>query len=377
MNKAFHILLFTGILTGIFSCKDPTGNKNTGEMAVPVSLYEVTKERAVYYDTYPATVVALKEVELRSQVSGYITGMFFTEGSVVTKGQKLYEIDRRKYAATYEQAKNNVKIAEDNLEKVQRDADRYTELGRQDAIARQSLDDALTDLQNVRLQVSSANAELEKAKTDLEFSLITAPFDGTIGISQVKLGTLVPPGQTLLNTISSDDPMGVDFVIDEKELGRFVGLSRKETTADDSTFRITLPDKSLYQVNGKIGLIDRAVDSQTGTIRVRLIFDNHERLLRPGMSCNVKILNRDAGQQVIIPYKAIVEQMGEYFVYRADSSKARQIKISLGMRIGYNVIIRDGLNPGDQVVIDGIQKLHDGVALMTSAEKKTAGYTKQ
>jgi membrane fusion protein (multidrug efflux system) len=358
------------------ACKEQAGNKNTKEPPVPVNVYEVSQEKAVYYITYPANAVALKEVEIRGEVSGYITGIFFSDGSAVHKGQNLYEIDRRKYAATYEQAKNNVSIAEVTLQKVQRDADRYTELNKQDAIAQQILDNSLTDLQNAKLQASSAKSELEKAKTDLDYSMITAPFDGTIGISQVKLGTLVNPGQTLLNTISSDDPVGVDFVIDEKELGRFVELENKIMPADDSTFRITLPDKSLYRFSGKISFIDRAVDPQTGTIKVRLIFPNSERLLRPGMSCNVKVLTQDAGLQVIIPYKAVVEQMGEFFVYRVDTSKAKQVKISLGTRLGDKVIVRDGLKTGEHIVVDGIQKLHDGAPLMMTTQQKPAGNSK-
>lgn len=376
MNKVFHLIILISLTIGAFSCKDPVSIKNTKDPAIPVILYQVEREKAVYYDTYPATVVALKEVEIRGQVSGYVTGIFFNEGSTVHKGQTLYEIDRRKYAATFEQAKNNVKIAEDNLQKIQRDVDRYTELNKQEAIARQSLDNAMTDLQNVKLQLSSANAELEKAKTDLEYSLISAPFDGTIGISQVKLGALINPGQTLLNTVSSDDPMGVDFVIDEKELGRFLKLDNKVMPANDTTFRITMPDKTLYPFSGKISLIDRAVDPQTGTIKVRLIFTNSEHLLRPGMSCNVKILNPDAGLQVIIPYKAVVEQMGEYFVFRADSNKAKQVKINLGTRMGYKVIVLDGLNPGEQIVIDGIQKLHDGVPVIAATQQKSTGFSK-
>jgi membrane fusion protein, multidrug efflux system len=374
MNRTSQILIFTGFIIIVASCKDPVGSKMSKEPPVPVTLSTVIKEKAVYYDSYPATAVALKEVELRGQVSGYITGMYFAEGSTVHKGQSLYEIDRRKYQATYEETKNSVAIAEENLQKVQRDADRYTELSKQDAIAKQSLDNALTDLHNARLQVSSTRSELEKANTDLEYSLITAPFDGTIGISQVKLGALITPGQTLLNTLSSEDPMGIDFVIDEKDLGRFVTLNDKVMPANDSTFRITLPDHSLYPFSGKISIIDRAVDPQTGTIKVRLIFPNPEKLLRPGMSCNVKILNQDAGEQVVIPFKAIVEQMGEYFVFRADSGKAKQVKISLGTRMAEKVIIRDGLNPGEEIVVDGIQKLHDGAPIMTSAQQNPSGH---
>lgn len=365
MNKTVQILiLFFSLSMGILSCKNGTNTKNSGEPPIPVNLYEVKREIALYYDSYPATGTALKEVEIRGEVTGYITGIYFNEGQPLHKGQKLYEIDRSKYAATLEEAKANVEIAQANLVRVQRDADRYTQLNKEDAIAKQRLDDAMTDVQNARLQVVSTRAELVKAQTDLDYAIIIAPFDGTIGISKVKIGTLITPGQTLLNTISSDDPMGVDFVIDEKELNRFVELDKKIAPANDTTFRITLPDNTLYPFSGKISLIDRAVDPQTGTIKVRLIFPNPDRLLKPGMSCDVRVMNANRELQIVIPYKAVVEQMGEYFVFQADGKNAKQLKISLGPKVGSRVIVRNGLSEGVHIIIDGIQKLHDGSPLL-------------
>ncbi len=211
----------------VIACKKKEPARCCRTQAIPVNVTEVREESVSYYSNYPGTVVALSEVELRSEVSGFITGIYFKEGSFVKKGQKLYEIDRSKYIASYNQAKANVDIATANEEKARRNADRYTKLSEQDAIAKQRLDDAMTDLQNAGLELVSAKAGLAKAQTDLNYSLITAPFDGTIGISQVKMGSLVSPGQTLLNTISTDDPMGADFVINERELGKFQELSGK------------------------------------------------------------------------------------------------------------------------------------------------------
>jgi membrane fusion protein, multidrug efflux system len=230
----------------------------------------------------------------------------------------------------------------------------------QDAVAKQLLDNSMTDLKNAKQQVYAANSELIKAKTDFEYSLIKAPFDGTIGFSTVKLGALVTPGQTLLNTISSDDPMGVDFEINENELSRFQQLEKNLISKNDTTFRITLPDNSIYPYIGKMSVIDRAVDLQTGTIRVRIIVPNHERMLKAGMSCKVLVLNANAGMQILIPFKAVLEQLGEYFVFIVNDKNVKQVKVSLGPMVKSNIIILKGLKGDETIVVDGIQKLHDG-----------------
>jgi len=356
------LLLVTLLITG---CKkkeaaDPAGN------GIPVNVAEVKEEKVSFYASYPGSVVALSEVELRSEVSGFITGIYFKEGSFVKKGQKLYEIDRSKYIASYNQAKANVDIATANEEKARRNADRYTKLSEQDAIARQRLEDAMTDLQNAGLELVSAKAGLARAQTDLNYSLITAPFDGTIGISQVKMGSLVSPGQTLLNTISTDNPMGVDFVINEKELGNFQELSRTNRPKNDSTFRISLPDKSLYREKGSIQVIDRAIDPQTGTIRIRLVFPNPDQRLRAGMSCIIHVLNTSDHEQLVIPARTLLEQMSEYFVFVVDSQKVKQTKVSIGAQFEDRVVVTAGLQKGQLIVTDGIQKLRNGAKVNVS-----------
>ena len=348
----------------------PACNKSNpvdpAEAGIPVNVAEVRGEIVSFYSNYPGNIVALNEVELRSEVSGFITGIFFKEGSSVKKGQKLYEIDRSKYIATYNQAMANVDIAVANEEKARRNADRYKKLSEQDAIARQRLEDAMTDLQNAGLELVSAKAGLAKAQTDLSYSLIIAPFDGTIGISQVKMGSLISPGQTLLNTISSDDPMGADFVINEKELGKFQEKSFEKRVSNDSTFRISLPDKSIYRERGSINVIDRAIDPRTGTIRVRLVFSNPERKLRDGMSCLIHVLNTSEQEELVIPSKSLLEQMSEYFVYVVDSQKAKQTKVTLGAQLSDQVVVKAGLQKGQQIVTDGVQKLRNGVKVNTS-----------
>jgi multidrug efflux pump subunit AcrA (membrane-fusion protein) len=248
----------------------------------------------------------------------------------------------------------------------------------------------MVTLENSKNQVEASEQSVKSAKTNLDYSIIYAPFDGTIGFSQVKLGELVVVGQTVLNTISTNDPLAVDFLINEKQLPNFEKIQAKKEKPIDSLFTILLPNNSLYNETGKISVIDRAVDPQTGSIRVRLEFPNPDHFLKAGMSCIVRVHNQDSAPQIVIPNRAIVEQMGEYFVFivkdtiinnTSDSSKnsdtakksnsdtsankgprlmAFQIKVLLGQTIGPNVIVKKGLRRGDKVVTDGVQLLHDG-----------------
>ena len=196
-------------------------------------------------------------------------------------------------------------------------------------------------------------------ETNLRNSTIYAPFDGTIGISKVKLGSAVTAGQTLMNTISSDNPIAVDFSVDEKEINKFNELLHKKSNPNDSSFTLVLPDQSIYPFPGHLILLDRAVDPQTGTITARLEFKNKDNSLRPGLTCNVRILNVTAQGSILIPYKAVVVQMGEYFVFVVDGKKVLQRRINIGFPIKDMVIVTNGLKPGEQVVTEGVQKLRD------------------
>jgi membrane fusion protein (multidrug efflux system) len=345
------------VVLALASCGRP--NKQAAAIPpTPVSVAEAKKADAIYYDQFQGTVVALNSVELRSQVSGFITGIFFKEGEVVQKGKALYEIDRRKYVAAYDQAVASLASAQANLVKAQKDVDRYTYLQKEDAVARQTVDQAIAAFETNKSQVAAARAGVVSARTDLSYSIITAPFTGRIGISQVKLGAQVSPGTTLLNTISSEHPIGVDFVINEQDVSRFYELQKKGT---DSTFKLQLSDGiTTYNKPGKIRAIDRGVNNQTGTIKVRIEFPNETDALKDGMSCVVKVLNQASGERVLIPAKALIEQMGEFFVFESQDTIAKQHKVTLGPHVGNNVVILSGVNEGDKIITDGFQRLRDG-----------------
>lgn len=370
MNKPFHfIFMFTIGSLLLAACSNQP--KQQAPPPVAVNTYQVQKGTAVYFDNYPATVTALNQIELRAQVTGYVKGIFFNDGQHVSKGQKLYDIDHETYQAAYNQAVANMNVAQANLDKAQQDADRYTDLLKKDAIARQVVDHAITDLQAAKMQVAAAKAAVARAATDLKFSVLYAPFDGTIGISQVKMGALISANQTLLNTLSSDNPMAVDIAVDQSLIPKFTNLKNNPAPAADSMFTLTFNDKTIYPYPGQISFIDRAVDPQTSTIRIRYIFPNNNNLLKPGMSCNVRVKNNNAKEQfMLIPYKAVVEQMGEYFVFVVkNNNTVSEQKVMLGQPINDKIVVKSGLNDGDVIVTDGVQKLKDGAKIQLSPAK--------
>jgi len=374
----------------LFSCKQKQAAPNP---PVPVNLYTVKSQAVVYYDRYPATAQAMSQVNLLPQVQGYITAILFKEGSHVKKGQKLYELYKRLFDANVNAAEDNLKVANGNLKQAQQDADRYTYLNENKAVAKQLYDHAMITLQNSKNQAKSAEEALKTAKTNLMYSTITAPFDGTIGFSMVKVGDLVNVGQTVLNTVSTNDPIGMDFLINEKQLPYFEDIQNGKNPNVDSCFTILLPNNSQYPFPGKISVIDRAVDPLTGSIKVRIVFPNPKYYLRAGMSCIVKVRNQDNTPQMVIPNKAVVEQMGEFFVFvakdttmksgGADASKkgqephsglfAIQKKVQLGETVGPNVIVKSGITDGDKIVIDGLQSLHDGSQITASGKHPQSG----
>ena len=362
MSINFKKIIFITVPFAVVSCGNNNQPGMQGPAAVSVVVQEVKESDASWYEEYPATVKALNEVELRPQVSGYITGIHFKEGEKVKKGQQLYSIDQQQSEATYQQAIANLSVQQANLERAQKDVERYRELNKSDAIAKQQVDYAEATYSAAKQQVEAARATVRSVQTNVRYATIVAPFDGTIGISLVRLGASVTPGQTLLNTISSDDPIAVDITIDQKEIFRFTQLKEKlNRTKSDSTFRLAFGN-DVFPAPGRINVLDRAVDPQTGTIKMRLIFPNSGNTLRPGMSGTLRVLS-ESGKSVLIPYKAINEQLGEFFVYVVDSTKATQRKVALGKQIGREVIIKDGLKEGETIVTEGVQNLREGSAV--------------
>lgn len=366
-NLITKLLFFIGLILLLANCG---GNSNAGGPGAPagpppvqITVYDVPVTTTTYFDEYPAVLRSINEVELRAQVSGYITGIHFTEGSKVSKGQKLYSIDQQSYEANYQQAVANLAVQEANLSRAQKDVERYRELAKSDAIAKQQVDYAEATYAAAQKQVDAAKAAVQNVQTNVRYSTIVAPFEGRIGISNVRLGAAIVAGNTLLNTISSDDPIAADITIDQKEIIRFSELQKSRL--QDSIFHLTIGGQE-YKGVGQIAVIDRAVDANTGSIRARLTYPNRDLVLRPGMSAKVRVKSPSNEKVVLIPFKAVNEMLGEFFVYVIEGDKASQRKVVLGKQVGPNIIIRDGLKEGEKIAVEGVQNLREGSTVAVS-----------
>lgn len=377
MINTFKPTLFITGIALLAACGDKKKDEKAAQPppAVQVTVQPVKDTVAVYFSEYPATISALNQIDLRPQVSGFITGVFFKDGDKVRQGQLLYTIDQQLYQANLQQAIANLRVQEANVNRAQKDADRYHELDRQDAVAKQLVDNADASLAVSQRQADAARANIQALQTNVKYTRVTAPFSGTIGISQVKVGSPVSAGTTVLNTVSTDNPVAADISISQNEIFRFSKLQQKQDSLqkmNDSTFALAF-EGEVYPHPGSISLIDRAVDPQTGTIRMRLVFQNNEGILKSGMSGTVRVKSNANMQSLVIPYKAVTEQLGEFFVYVVgDSNKVSQRKVVLGPQVGPNVIIRDGLKAAEPVVVQGVQNLREGAVITTQPPKPAA-----
>jgi len=368
MKNSISPLILVSSVYLLAACGGKTDDKaQAPPPPTPVTAIKAIRGNATYYDEFPATITALLEVDIQPQVAGNITGIFFQDGQVVRKGQKLYTIDPQQYRAGYDQAVANLNVQKANLNRAQKDANRYNTLAQQDAIARQVVDNAAATLEAAQMQVAAAEANIRQVATNLKYTTIYSPLDGTIGISQVRLGASVAPGSVPLNTISSDNPIAADIQADEATIARFLAIQKQPNIARDSVLTFVLTDGTVYKYPGTLRIIDRAVDPQTGTLRVRVSFPNPTRQLKVGINGNIRVKNNTGQSQLLIPYQAVTEQMSEYFVFVVgDSSKVTQKKLTLGARINDKVIVKSGLNEGEIVVTEGTQKIREGAKVKAS-----------
>jgi membrane fusion protein (multidrug efflux system) len=357
----FKVACFALVVGGLTGCSGKEAPKAPPPPSV--KLYTVVNTDAEYFDAYPATVSALNQVELRPQASGFVTGVLVADGARVRKGQLLYTFDNQSENAAYQQSVAALQVEKANLELARKDADRYHQLQKKDAVATQLVDQAEAKLDVARRQVAAAQAAISGSQTAVGYTKIYAPFDGVIGISQVKVGAAVTAGQTLLNTVSADGDMAADFNVGQNEIYRFSKMLQSDNaTGQDSVFQLAFGE-DVFPQPGRLVLIDRAVNPQTGTIRVRVRFPNPSRTLVAGMSGEVRV--KSSGQNAIaIPQKAVTEQLGEYFVYVAtDSNTVTQRKVTTGRAIDSLLLISEGLKPGDRIVTEGVQNLQEGAKI--------------
>jgi len=338
--------------------------------APPTEVYVtdvVQKDVPVYLEVVGQTK-GFQDVEIRARVEGFLESVNFREGSVVRKGQALYEIDRKPLEAILAGARADQTTAEARREKARNDVARYTPLAAKQAVSQQELDNARAALDAASSEVEAAKAAAEKATLDLSYTRITSPIDGLAGITVVKPGNLVGRGEsTLLTTISQINPILFRVAVTEADYLRFAKRqdSRTGDAPQAANIQLTLADGSTYSQTGRVNLVERAVDPTTGTLGLELSFPNPDMLLRPGQYGRTRLLLETKAGALLIPQRAVQELQSIYSVALVDASNKVAFRtVKVGPRVGSLWVIEEGLKPGEHVVVEGLQRIQEGMTVV-------------
>jgi membrane fusion protein (multidrug efflux system) len=341
--------------------------------AVPVQVKAVTVEPSAteMYADKVGEIKGSQEVDLRARVSGILVAKHFRDGTLVKQGELLFSIDAREFRAQVASSRARLASAEANLARARQDVERYRPLLEEDAIARQVYDNAVTAERQAEAEVSASRAALEETQLGLEYASVRAPLSGRIGAAQVFPGSLITAGQTVLATISSDDPAWAYFTISESELLEFQRQAGKggDLPPDDPrrTVQLIMSDGRVYPHPGHINFGDRALNPTTGTYTLRAEVPNPDHALIPGLFVRVRAMAGELQNALVVPDRAVQEQLGKYFLTVVGiDDKAELRPVELGPRFGNRQVIESGITAGDRVVVEGLQKARPGTTLQVT-----------
>ena len=337
-------------------------------LAPAVKVADVTRGDPTIYQEWIGTLDGLVNAQIRAQVTGYLLSQAYREGDRVTKGDLLFEIDARPFQAALDHANGTLKQAEARFGKTQLDVKRYAPLVNDKAISQEEYDNAVQANLEAEAAVASAKADVEQAQLNFGFTKIVSPIDGVPNFAKAQIGDLVGQGGGELTTVSTIDPIKAYFSVTEQEYINFTRLFTTDTARSEQLKHIEaeliLPDGMAYPLKGKVVAIDRSVGLTTGALRVQALFPNPNNALRPGQFVRVRVKADSKPDTVLAPCRAVSELQGSYQVAVVDADNKVHIQpVQIGERSGNNFIVESGLQPGQRVVVEGLQKVRDGITV--------------
>lgn len=375
--KLKNIILLISSLLIIVSC----GTDEQSKLFVPeIPVYKIIAEDVPIYQEFVGQVYGLKDISIRARVEGFLEGIYFDEGGVVKKGQLLYTIESQPFEADV--AANMSLLAKEKTMHVNAESElnRIRPLAEINAVSQSDLDAAVARFDASQASVEAAEANLRAAQIQLSYTTIYSPISGIIGKTKAKVGDFVgrEPNPVILNVVSRIDVILVDFFLTESQyliFARAINKNKELKKADrrEPNLELILSDGSVHNHKGKVEFLDRQVDPTTGSILVQASFPNPEGLIRPGQFARINASVRTIKNGILIPQRSVMELQGIHNVYVIDNeNKVELRRIIVGPTIDSFWLVDEGLNNGERVVYEGLQKVKPGmtvIPVLTKAER--------
>ena len=376
----FLLLIFGLIVGAVHPYKHALGSQ---PVALPdVQVLQVQQEDVPIYGEWIGTLDGLVNADVRAQVTGYLLKQGYQEGAFVKQGQLLFQIDPRPFQAALDQAQGQLAQAKAtlaNAQAVQRrtelDVERYTPLAKEQAASQQDLDNAvqnnlaaLATIETAKAQIKTYEATVETARINLEFTRLVSPIDGVAGQAQLQVGALVTPSSGVVTSVSTVDPIKSYFTVSEPQYlawrQRFPTEASRLEADKKLRLQLILADGSAYPHEGTFYFADRQVNESTGAIRIAGLFPNPNNILRPGGYARVRAVIRTEQGALLVPQRAVSELQGGYQVAVIDADNKVNIRtVTVGPQVDRRWVITSGINPGELVVAEGVQKVRTGIRI--------------
>ena len=366
------------MITTLVHCKGETASAPPPPRP-HVEVVEVLQQAVPLHSEWIGTTDGSVNAVIRAQVTGYLLRRPYIEGAFVKKGNLLFELDPRKFRAALEQAQGDLAKAEAQLLKAKQDVERDSPLAKRGAISQKELDDSIQAYAAAKGTRAAAKAAVDQAKLNLAWTRITAPIDGVVGIAKAQIGDLID-ANTELTSMSTLDPIRVYFPISEQEyLSAADRVQQRYQEREGGkeyrgpALQLILGGDKVYEHKGQFYLVDRQVDVKTGTIRVAALFPNPGNILRPGQFARVRAVTKILANAILVPQRAVAEMQGSYQVAVVGPDNAVEIRpVKVGEKVDRLWIIERGLDAGERVVVEGLQKVKAGMTVNPRPFKETA-----
>ncbi|WP_394221365.1 efflux RND transporter periplasmic adaptor subunit [Alteromonas gracilis] len=359
-TRLLAIISLTALVAACGSDEQDPSQSMQANAGVPVDVAAVVSQRLTEWDNFTGRLESPQIVALRPRVSGYIDFVAFKEGEYVEQGQTLFLIDNRTFKAEVARLTAQLDEAKSRLELAEQNYKRANKLRKTQAVSEETLDARLAEKNQALASFNQTQAALEVARLNRGFARVEAPISGRISRANITEGNFVTAGQTELTRIVSTERLYAYFDIDEQTYLNYVSSS-KATSVNDKPVALRLANESDYQHWGQIDFIDNQVNGNTGTLRVRAVFNNEDDHLIPGLFAHLKLAGGTDEQGILIKEKAIGTDLNNKFVLVVnDENKVEYRAVTLGDKVGSMRIIKSGLTPSDTIVVDGLQRVRPG-----------------